>query len=106
MIDFGIRYQGYCSDETCTVVTGTPTPKQKEIFSIVKTAHDRAIDKVKPGVSSQEIDKAARSYIAKKDLEKYFVHATGHGVGLNLHEEPRISSLKKTNSGRRYGFYH
>jgi Xaa-Pro aminopeptidase len=76
-------------------VTGTPTAKQKEIFSIVKNAHDRAIEKIKPGISSQEIDKAARSYIAKKGFEKYFAHGTGHGVGLCVHEEPRISSLKK-----------
>jgi Xaa-Pro aminopeptidase len=94
MIDFGIRYQGYCSDETCTMVMGTPTRKQKEIFNIVKTAHDRAIEKIKPGVSSQKIDRAARGYIEKKGFEKYFGHGTGHGVGLSLHEEPRISPLK------------
>jgi len=94
MIDFGIRHQGYCSDETCTMVMGTPTPKQKEIFNIVKTAHDRAIEKIKPGVSSQKIDKAARGYIGKKGFEKYFGHGTGHGVGISLHEEPRISPLK------------
>jgi Xaa-Pro aminopeptidase len=95
MIDFGISFQGYCSDETCMAVTGTPTAKQKEIFTIVKTAHDRAIDKVKPGLSSQEIDKAARSYIEKKGFGKYFAHGTGHGVGLCVHEEPRISSMNK-----------
>jgi Xaa-Pro aminopeptidase len=95
VIDFGIYYQGYCSDETCTVLTGNPTSKQKEIFNIVKTAHDRAIEKIKPGVSSQEIDKAARRYIEKKGFEKYFAHGTGHGVGLCVHEEPRISSMNK-----------
>ncbi|HPD60510.1 MAG TPA: aminopeptidase P family protein [Thermodesulfobacteriota bacterium] len=94
MIDFGIQYQGYCSDETCTMVMGTPTQKQKEIFNIVKTAHDRAIEKIKPGISSQQIDKAARGYIEKKGFAKYFGHATGHGVGLSVHEEPRISPLK------------
>ena len=94
MIDFGIQYRGYYSDETCTMVMGTPTQKQKKIFNIVKTAHDRAIEKIKPGISSQKIDKAARGYIEKKGFAKYFGHGTGHGVGLALHEEPRISPLK------------
>ena len=94
MMDFGVQYQGYYSDETCTVVTGTPTPKQKEVYNIVKTAHDRAIDRIKPGVSSQEVDKTARGYIEKKGFAKYFGHGTGHGVGMSLHEEPRISPLK------------
>lgn len=94
MMDFGIQYQGYCSDETCTVAMGIPTSKQKEIFNIVKTAHDRAIEKIKPGVFSRKIDQAARRYIEKKGFEKYFGHGTGHGVGLSVHEEPRISPLK------------
>ena len=94
VLDFGIQYQDYNSDETCTLVTGKPTLKQKEIFSIVKTAHDRAIDYIKPGVSSRKVDEKARGYIAKRGFERYFGHATGHGVGLLLHEEPHISPLK------------
>ena len=92
-IDFGIQYQGYCTDETCTVVAGTPTQKQKKVFGIVKEAHDRAIDKIKPGASSKKVDSAAREYIERKGFGKYFGHGTGHGVGLSVHEEPRLSPL-------------
>ena len=92
-IDFGIQYQGYCTDETCTVVAGTPTQKQKKVFGIVKEAHDRAIDKIKPGASSKKVDRAAREYIERKGFGKYFGHGTGHGVGLSVHEEPRLSPL-------------
>lgn len=92
-IDFGIQYQGYCTDETCTVVNGTPTQKQREVFAVVKAAHDRAIEKIKPGVPTKKVDAAARDYIAKKGFGKYFGHGTGHGVGLSVHEEPRLSPL-------------
>lgn len=94
VIDFGLQYQGYNTDETCTMVSGTPTPKQKEVFAVVKTAHDLAIAQIKPGVSSRRVDMVARDYIAKKGLGKYFGHGTGHGVGLAIHEEPRISTGK------------
>jgi Xaa-Pro aminopeptidase len=92
-IDFGIQYQGYCTDETCTVITGAPTQKQKKVYSTVQEAHDRAIDKIKPGVSSKEVDSAARDHIEKRGFGKYFGHGTGHGVGLSVHEEPRLSPL-------------
>ncbi|MCX8012336.1 MAG: Xaa-Pro peptidase family protein [Desulfobacterota bacterium] len=95
VMDFGIQYRGYNTDETCTLVCGKPTPKQKEFFAVVKSAHDRAISQIRPGVSSRLVDKAARDYIAKKGLGKYFGHGTGHGVGLSVHEEPWISPLKE-----------
>jgi Xaa-Pro aminopeptidase len=94
-IDFGIQYQGYCTDETCTVVNGKPTQKQREVFAVVKAAHDRAIEKIKPGVSCKKVDAAARDYIAKKGFAKHFGHGTGHGVGLSVHEEPRVSPLSE-----------
>lgn len=92
-IDFGIQYQGYCTDETCTVITGPPTQKQKKVYGIVKEAHDRAIDKIRAGISSREVDRAAREHIERKGFGKYFGHGTGHGVGLSVHEEPRLSPL-------------
>lgn len=92
-IDFGVQYQGYCSDETCTVVNGAPTQKQREVFAVVKAAHDRAIDKIKPGVLCRKVDAAARDYIARKGFGAYFGHGTGHGVGLSVHEEPRLSPV-------------
>lgn len=94
-IDFGIQFKGYCTDETCTLIIDRPSQKQKKIFSIVKDAHDRAIEKIKPGVSSKKVDTAAREYISKKGFGKYFGHGTGHGVGLSVHEEPIVSPLKE-----------
>jgi len=90
-IDFGAVYRGYCSDETCTVIVGKPTRKQKRVYQAVKDAHDKAIGKVRPGVRARQIDAAARGHIEKVGLGRYFRHGTGHGVGLAIHEEPRIA---------------
>lgn len=94
-VDFGAVYEGYCSDETCTVVVGKPTEKQKSVYRAVKDAHDRAISRIKPGVQKKTIDRAARNVIEKAGLGKYFGHGTGHGVGLAVHEEPRIAPKQK-----------
>jgi Xaa-Pro aminopeptidase len=91
VIDFGVRYNGYHSDQTCTVSLGTPTSEQRRIYSIVKEAHDRAISSIQPGVGFQEIDRAARCYIDEQGYGSRFGHGLGHGVGLAVHEEPRIS---------------
>ena len=92
VIDYGIVYQGYHSDETCTVAVGSVTQKQRETYQIVKDAHDRALDAVKEGISCREIDRIARDHIGKAGLEQYFSHGTGHGVGLEIHETPVISA--------------
>lgn len=90
-IDFGAVYQGYHSDETVTVAVGTPDSRQKEIYGIVKDAHDRALEAVKPGVSFKELDAKARDYIEGKGYGKFFGHGLGHGVGLEVHERPVVS---------------
>jgi Xaa-Pro aminopeptidase/Xaa-Pro dipeptidase len=92
VIDFGVRYQGYCSDETCTIAIGKLTDRQKNAYHIVKEAHDRALDIIRAGVSAAEVDFRARSVFGKK-YSRYFVHSTGHGVGLDVHEAPRLSPL-------------
>jgi len=92
VVDYGIVYQGYHSDETCTIAVGSVTRKQQETYQVVKDAHDRALDAVKEGVSCREIDRIARDHIEKAGLEQYFSHGTGHGVGLEIHETPIISS--------------
>jgi Xaa-Pro aminopeptidase len=92
VIDFGIRYQGYCSDETCTIAFGKLTDKQKNAYQIVKYAHDRALEAVKADIPAADIDQCARKAFGKK-LGRYFTHGTGHGVGLEVHEAPRLSSL-------------
>ncbi len=94
-VDFGAVYEGYCSDETCTVVVGKPTKKQKSVYQVVKDAHEKAISRIRPGVRKKNIDRAARGVIEKAGLGKYFGHGTGHGVGLAVHEEPRIAPRQK-----------
>ncbi len=91
LIDFGARFNGYHSDQTCTISLGNPTREQKEIYSIVKEAHDRAISLIRPGVAIEEIDRRARQYIEDHGYGSRFGHGLGHGVGLAVHEEPRIS---------------
>ncbi|MBT0665643.1 Xaa-Pro peptidase family protein [Geobacter pelophilus] len=89
--DFGAICNGYNSDETVTVALGSPDPQLLDIFSIVKEAHDRAIDAVKPGVPLKDLDRIARSFIAEKGFGSFFGHGLGHGVGLEVHEKPLVS---------------
>lgn len=96
IVDSGAVYNGYNSDETCTFFLGKPTPRQKEIYTIVKDAHDAAIGAVRPGVKASCIDDIARTVIKSAGYGKYFGHGTGHGVGLCVHEAPSISSLDNT----------
>lgn len=91
LIDFGSRVEGYHSDQTRTLVCGDPSEDQKKIYQIVKEAHDRAIEKIRPGIPIQELDAAARDYIRDRGYDEYFGHGTGHGIGLAVHEEPVIN---------------
>ena len=90
VIDFGVTYRGYCSDETCTIAFGKLTDRQKNAYQIVKDAHDRALAMIKENVRAADIDHCARSVFGKK-YGRYFVHGTGHGVGLEVHEAPRLA---------------
>jgi len=92
LIDMGMVYEGYCSDFTRTVFVGSVDPELEKIYQIVREAHLRAVEKVKAGVPVKEIDMAARETIKKYGYEKYFTHSTGHGVGIEIHEAPRISN--------------
>lgn len=95
-LDFGCVYNGYCSDMTRTVVVGRPSEKMKTIYDVVLEAQVEALSKIKAGTSSFEIDKVARNIISQKGYGEYFGHGTGHGVGLEIHEMPRLSP--KTNT--------
>ena len=95
LIDFGSGFQGYHSDQTRTVVCGPPSLEQKKIHQIVLEAHDRAIEKVKPGTSIAEVDEAARDHIRSQGYGEYFGHGTGHGIGLAVHEDPAVNSESK-----------
>jgi len=90
-IDMGANYHNYNSDITRTIIMGKENQKQKEIFSIVLEAQKAALDFLKPGVKCKEVDSVARDIIAKKGYGEFFGHGLGHGVGLDIHELPRVS---------------
>lgn len=90
-IDFGAARNGYHSDETVTVALGQPDERGREIYGIVKDAHDRAIAAMKPGIACRELDAVARDYIQAHGYGEFFGHGLGHGVGLDIHEKPALS---------------
>lgn len=90
-IDFGAVKSGYHSDETVTIAVGEPNLKAREIYEIVKQAHDLAITAVKPGVRCCDVDLVARNYIKERGYGDFFGHGLGHGVGLDVHEQPVLS---------------
>ncbi len=90
-MDFGCVYQGYCSDMTRTVAVGRPTQEMKEVYQIVLDANLHAMEGIMEGKRCSEIDAIARDYIVKYGYGEYFGHGLGHGVGLDIHEEPRFS---------------
>lgn len=92
VIDYGAICEGYHSDETCTIALGPVSDEKRRIYETVLSAHDRAIEAVKPGVLCRDIDARARGYIEDAGFGRYFVHGTGHGVGLDVHEAPRLSA--------------
>ena len=91
MIDYGAVVDGYHSDETCTFIFGRADERQKKVYALVKDAHDMALESIKAGVSCREIDHIARNYLEEHGFGDFFPHATGHGVGLDVHEAPRLS---------------
>lgn len=91
-LDFGCYYKGYSSDMTRTIAVGSISDQMREIYEIVLEAHNRVIAGTKAGMTGKEIDAIARDYITEKGYGQYFGHSTGHGVGLNVHEGPAISS--------------
>ncbi len=90
LIDMGLLWKGYCTDFTRTLHLGRASSEFKKIYNIVKDAHLFALEKVKVGRKISEIDKTARDYIKKKGYGKFFIHSTGHGVGIEIHEFPRV----------------
>jgi Xaa-Pro aminopeptidase len=90
--DFGVILSGYCSDMTRTVYVGCPSSREKDMYEAVREAQQAAVDAVRPGMSVGEVDRAARNVLKKKGLARYFTHSTGHGVGLEIHEAPRVAA--------------
>lgn len=89
--DFGCYYEGYTSDMTRTVVLGKADAKQREIYELVLRAQLAALEAIKPGASGVEVDKVARDIISAAGHGEHFGHGLGHGVGLMVHEGPRLS---------------
>lgn len=92
IIDVGLTWQSYCSDMTRTVFFGKASDEQKRVYDIVKAANAAGRAAVHPGVPMKEIDRAARKVIEDAGYGKYFIHRTGHGIGLEVHEFPDVSA--------------
>ena len=90
VIDFGIRYKGYCTDITRTVFIGNPSKKQKEIYNLVLDVQKKAIGSIRNGMKISELEKNARIQLG--NYEKRFIHSLGHGVGIEVHESPAVST--------------
>lgn len=91
-VDLGVVYRGYHSDTTRTRVLGKPDPKVAEVVNQVNEAQRLGVKAVKPGVPAREVDEACRGYFRNLGRDKYFIHGTGHGVGVEIHESPRIAA--------------
>ncbi len=103
LVDAGIKYKRYCSDRTCTSYVDFETinfkrsqtfknPKHQKIYDLVYKAHQNAVEKARVGMKASDIDNLTRSVIEEAGYGKYFVHSTGHGVGVDIHEFPVISA--------------
>ena len=95
-IDFGIMYKGFCSDMTRTFFLGEANDKLTEIYQVVLKANEHAIQACRPGISGEAIDAVAREVIASAGYGPFFIHGTGHGLGLDIHEEPYVRPGSKT----------
>jgi len=91
VLDFGGVYDSYCVDLTRTVSVGKADSRVREVYDAVRQARNRAVEAVAPGRSRFEIDRAARESLAAHGLDKAFGHGTGHGLGIEVHEDPRIT---------------
>ncbi len=96
LLDFGAAYEGYCADTTRVAVVGAPTARQREIHGLVLAAHDAAIDAVRAGATTGDVDSAARKVIEAAGLGDRFFHRTGHGLGLEAHEDPSLDPGSRT----------
>jgi len=94
VLDFGGVWDSYCVDLTRTVSLGPASPRARHVYAAVLKAHDRAIEAVGPGVSRFAIDSAARDSLAEDRMADAFGHGTGHGLGIEVHEDPRIGKRR------------
>jgi Xaa-Pro aminopeptidase len=94
-LDFGVILNGYCSDMTRTVYMGRPTREEAEAYDAVLQAQEAGVAAVRAGALAGEVDEAARSVLHRARLASYFIHSTGHGVGMEIHEGPRLAARQE-----------
>ena len=94
-LDFGVVLDGYCSDMTRTVHMGRATDEERMVYDAVLAAQETGVAAVRAGVSGGDVDEATRSVLRAAKLDKWFTHSTGHGVGLEIHEGPRLAAKQK-----------
>lgn len=90
VIDYGGQFRSYWADITRTPHVGKPTDEFVRVYQIVQEAQQAAVEAVRPGIPCEAIDRAARDYIDRRGFGRYFIHRTGHGIGLDGHEEPYL----------------
>jgi Xaa-Pro aminopeptidase len=95
-LDFGVILSGYCSDMTRTIHVGKATPEERSAYEAVSEAQEAGVAATRAGVTCGDVDQACRSVLKRHKLAKYFTHSTGHGVGLEIHESPRVAKEQKT----------
>lgn len=96
LFDFGATVGGYCADVTRTVVVGAATSEQREVYDIVRAANEVATAQVRAGMRGRDADAVAREYIDRRGYGEAFGHSLGHGLGLEVHEAPRLSRMADT----------
>ena len=91
LIDFGCVYKGYCSDMTRTMFYGQPSKEFLDAYNVVLKANLKALDEIKEGMTGKQADAIARDVLRENGYDGYFTHSLGHGIGVNIHELPRLS---------------
>jgi Xaa-Pro aminopeptidase len=91
LLDFGAETKGYCADVTRTFVMGRAAPEQRAVYDVVRTANETASNRVRAGMSGRDADAIARDYIEQRGYGDLFGHSLGHGLGLEVHEAPRLA---------------
>jgi Xaa-Pro aminopeptidase len=91
LMDFGAEVEGYCADITRTVVVGRATDEQREVYDVVRKANEQASQEIRAGMTGRDADAIARGYIERRGFGDLFGHGLGHGVGLEVHEAPRLA---------------
>jgi Xaa-Pro aminopeptidase len=96
IVDIGAKFNGYCADLTRTFANGEIDDETKRNFEIIKEAINLVVENIKEGVVAKDVDNIVRTYLREKNLDKYFIHGLGHGLGLDVHEYPRLNQYSKT----------